>query len=83
MVPVQRNHVFRTCATCMTTRLRLAAGMACGRETLRIDFDSRIKLEFLMDVAEKWIDRVRQNRAWDKLILNLNSSVSQTYGRRE
>ena len=36
-----------------------------------------------MDVPEKWIDRAGQHRALDKLILDLNSSVSQTYGRQE
>jgi hypothetical protein len=36
-----------------------------------------------MDVPGKWIDRVRQRRALDNLILDLNSSASQTYGRRE
>ncbi len=36
-----------------------------------------------MDVPEKRIDRVRQRRSFDELILDLNSSVSQTYGRRE
>ena len=36
-----------------------------------------------MDVPGKWIDRVRQHRSLDKLILDLDSSVSHTYGRRE
>ncbi len=36
-----------------------------------------------MDVSGKWIDRAAQRRALDKLILDLNSSVSETYGRRE
>ncbi len=35
------------------------------------------------NVPGKWIDRVRQRRSLDKLILDLNSSVSETYGRRE
>ncbi len=43
---------------------------------------TRKNLKSLMDVPGKWIDRVRQYRALDKLILDLNSSVSQTYGRR-
>jgi len=37
----------------------------------------------LMDLPGKWIDRVRQRRALDKLILDLDSSVSETYGRQE
>ena len=32
-----------------------------------------------MDVPAKWIDRVRQHRSLDKLILDLDSSVSQTF----
>ena len=44
---------------------------------------TRKNLKSLMDVPGKWINRVRQHRDFDKLILDLNSSVSQTYGRRE
>jgi|GEM_PF-4482545 len=36
-----------------------------------------------MDVPGKWIDRAAHYRSLDKLILDLNSSVSETYGRRE
>ena len=36
-----------------------------------------------MDVPEKWIDRVRQHGAFDKLILDLDNSASETYGHRE
>ena len=44
---------------------------------------TRKNLKSLMDVSGKWIDRVRQRRAVDKLIPGLNSSASETYGRRE
>ena len=37
----------------------------------------------LMNLPGKWIDRVRQRRTLDKLILDLDSSVSETYGRQE
>lgn len=37
----------------------------------------------LMDLSGTWIDRVRQRRALDKLILDVDSSVSETYGRQE
>jgi len=30
-----------------------------------------------------WIDRAAQRRALDKLILDLDRSVSETYGRQE
>ena len=36
-----------------------------------------------MNVPGKWIDRAGQRRSLDKLILDLNSSVSQTYRRQE
>ncbi len=44
---------------------------------------TRKNLKAIMDVAGKWIDRVRQRRSLDKLILDLNSSISETYVRRE
>ncbi len=44
---------------------------------------SRKNLKSFMDVPGKWIDRGGQHRSLDKLILDLNSSVSETYGRRE
>ena len=44
---------------------------------------TRKNLKSLMDVPGNWIDRVRQRRAFDELILDLNSSVTETYGRRE
>ena len=37
----------------------------------------------LMDLPGMWIDRVHQHRSLDKLILDLDSSVSETYGRQE
>ena len=36
-----------------------------------------------MDVPGKWLDRVRHRRSLDKLILDLNCSVSETHGCRE
>lgn len=30
-----------------------------------------------------WIDHVRKRRALDKLILDVDSSLSETYGRQE
>ena len=44
---------------------------------------TRKNLEFLMDVPGKWVDRPGQHRALDKLILDLDSSVSETYERQE
>jgi len=40
-------------------------------------------LKALMDLPGTWIDRVRQRRVLDKLILDVDSSVSETYGCQE
>jgi hypothetical protein len=40
-------------------------------------------LNILFNLSGQWIDRVRQRRVTDKLILDLDSSVSETYGRQE
>jgi hypothetical protein len=44
---------------------------------------ARKNLNGLMDLPGMRIERVRQRRSLDKLILDLNSSVSDTYGRLE
>ena len=44
---------------------------------------TRKNLKSLMDLSGMWIDRVGQHRSFDKLILDLDSSVSETYGRQE
>ena len=41
---------------------------------------TRKNLKSLLDVPGKWIDRVRRRHALDKLILDLDSSDSETYG---
>ena len=40
-------------------------------------------LEALMAMPGLWVDRVRQNKPIDRIILDLDSSVSQTYGHQE
>jgi hypothetical protein len=44
---------------------------------------SRRNRKALMNLPGQWIDRVRQGRNLDKLILDMDSSVSETYGRQE
>jgi hypothetical protein len=39
-------------------------------------------LKFLMDLSGLWIDQVQQNRQLTKLILDMDSSVSETYGHQ-
>jgi hypothetical protein len=40
-------------------------------------------LEVLMAMPGQWVDRIRQRRPTDKLILDMDSSVSPTYGQQE
>lgn len=37
----------------------------------------------LMAMLGQWLDRIRQRRAMNKLILDMESSVSETYGQQE
>jgi hypothetical protein len=39
--------------------------------------------DFLIDLPGKWIDRAAQRRSLNNLILDLNNSVSETFGRRK
>jgi len=40
-------------------------------------------LRKLMDLSGEWIDKVHQRRPFKELILDMDSSVSETYGRQE
>jgi hypothetical protein len=40
-------------------------------------------LKYLVDLSGKWIDQAHQHRQLTKLILDMYSSVSETYGRQE
>ena len=40
-------------------------------------------LKFLMDCSGQWIDQAHQHRKLNKLILDMDSSVSETYGHQE
>ncbi len=40
-------------------------------------------LAALMNMPGQWVDRIRQRRAIKKLILDMDSSVSETYGQQE
>ena len=40
-------------------------------------------LDALMAMPGQWVDRIRQHRPTDKLILDMDSSVSPTYGQQE
>ena len=40
-------------------------------------------LDALVELSGQWIDRVRQRKPMDEIILDMDSSVSETYGRQE
>ncbi len=40
-------------------------------------------LAALMAMPGQWLDRIRQRRPMKKLILDMDSSVSETYGQRK
>jgi hypothetical protein len=40
-------------------------------------------LEALMDLSGKWIDRLRQRKPIREIVLDMDSSVSETYGQQE
>ena len=40
-------------------------------------------LHRLMDLAGEWVDKVRQRKLIDKIILDMDSTVSETYGNQE
>ena len=40
-------------------------------------------LDALRDLSGLWIDRVRQRKPMDRIILDMDSSVSETYGQQE
>src|SRR3954465_1685172 len=44
---------------------------------------SRTNLKRLMDLSGRWIDRTHRNRKLTRLVLDMDSSVSETYGRQE
>ena len=44
---------------------------------------TRENLKHLMDLSGKWIDQAHQHRKLTKLILDMDSSVSETYGHQE
>ena len=43
----------------------------------------RDNLEALMNVPGQWVDKIQQRRPIQKLILDMDSSVSETYGQQE
>src|SRR5262245_5314280 len=44
---------------------------------------TRENLKHLMDLSGQWIDQAHQHRKLSKLILDMDSSVSETYGHQE
>ena len=59
-----------------------ASTSAMGRFETEILTQSK-NLELLMNLAGEWIDRVRQRKSLKQIILDMDSSVSPTYGNQE
>jgi len=47
------------------------------------NLSTKDNLKKLMDLSGKWIDKVHRRRPLGELILDMDSSVSETYGRQE
>jgi hypothetical protein len=66
----------------MLRKRNAASTSQMGRfETEILTGDSN--LHALMDLSGKWIDRARRQKKTDKVILDVDSSVSPTYGEQE
>ena len=78
---------------CLDPALRAVVGgrakdskAASTSETARFETEtlsSKDNLKFLMDLPGRWIDQAHQHRKLAKLILDMDSSVSETYGHQE
>jgi hypothetical protein len=78
---------------CLDPALRIVVGgqaknqtAASTSERARFETDTLSRtenLKQLMDFSEKWIDQAHRHRKLTKLILDLDSSVSATYGHQE
>jgi Transposase DDE domain group 1 len=57
----------------------------CGSiSTARTDtLSTKVNLRHLMDLSGQWVDRAHRHRQLDKLVLDLDSSASEPYGRQE
>jgi len=44
---------------------------------------ARKNLKALIDLPGMWVNRVREHKAIEQIILDLDISVSETYGRQE
>jgi hypothetical protein len=59
---------------------------ASTSEMARFETDtlsSQENLQHLIDLSGTWVDRAHRHRQLDKLVLDLDSSVSETYGHQE
>jgi hypothetical protein len=61
---------------------RAASSSEVGRFETEI-LSQPSNLESLQKIAGTWIDRVHQAKPIDKIVLDMDSSVSETYGRQE
>jgi len=78
---------------CLDPALRIVVGgrakeaqAASTSEMARFETETlstKENLKLLMDLSGQWIDQAHQHRKLNKLILDMDSSVSETYGHQE
>jgi hypothetical protein len=78
---------------CLDPALRIVVGgrtkdnqAASTSEMARLETETlstKENLKFLMDCSGQWIDQAHQHRKLNKLILDMDSSVSETYDHQE
>jgi len=78
---------------CLDPAMRIVVGgrakdqsAASTSEMARFETETlsaRENLKHLLDLSGKWIDQAQQHRKLTKLILDMDSSVSETYGHQE
>ena len=64
----------------------IASSAASTSEMARFETDTlstTVNLQNLTDLSGKWIDQTRQHRQLTQLILDMDSSVSETYGQQQ
>src|SRR5262249_52465510 len=78
---------------CVDPPMRIVVGgrakdtpAASASEMARLETETlstKKNLKYLVDLSGQWIDQVHQHRQLTKLILDMDSSVSETYGHQQ
>ena len=64
--------------------LTTSADASSIRVLVNVEVDCAVELRIAFNPPPgRWVDRIRQRRSMKKWILDMDSSVSETYGRQE